>query len=78
MRIWPKTPRARKITVALLFLILLAFLWVIYTEIFDRPSALSLAEFWFLMTLMRIFEQFGPKIVSTRFRMEKGSEKLSI
>src|SRR5580765_5333573 len=61
MRVWPKTPRVRKIIVALLFLILLTFLWVVYTEIFDKPSALSLARILVLDDADEDFRALRPK-----------------
>jgi hypothetical protein len=61
MRVWPKTPKARKITAALLCLVVLAFLWVVYNEIFDKPSVLSLARILVLDDADEDFRALHPK-----------------
>src|SRR5580765_6811534 len=77
MRVWPKTPRVRKITAALLFLILLTFLWVIYIEIFDKPSALSLTRILVLDDADENFRALQPKDCVYAFPKGKRVRKIA-
>jgi len=44
MRVWPKASKAKKIFLAILFLLCLAALWLARITIFDKPSSASLAR----------------------------------
>jgi len=77
MRVWLKSPRARKITVTLLLLVVLAFLWVIFTEILDKPSAVSLARVLVLDDADDDFRALRPKDCVYAFANGKMIQKVA-
>ena len=44
MRVWPKTSKARRVSAAILILVVLGGLWFIGSSVFDKPDRASLAR----------------------------------
>ena len=61
MRIWPKTPRARKISLALALILAFTFVLVICRDLFDKPTAASLARVLVLDDSDPDFRALHPK-----------------